>query len=686
VSRSQDQEPLFASTGQREVDRYVRPLRAIAVVVAIVAATWEIASWGMDPIILKRLAVLRVFETTVALVVAWATTPRRSIAALQALVWVLALDVAVCNVLVTWIYPAGAMEALLVQSIVIVGAAGLAPWSWRHQAALAAIVTAGSGAAVLLWVPESVLPGVTRLRTILSLLTVGGVSLIVTALRGADRRLVTESEERFRGLYEAAGDAIAVLDTSGRIRHGNPRLAELLGRPIEAVRGSPLHGMLRLQTGEHVQPVDAVRFARAAVAAEVVEGVIVRGGGDERQVEVVFSLLPGGGSPEMLAILRDRSARRSVEHRQAEERRIEAVSRLAGGLAHQFNNLLGGILTEASLLRDEAVGPDVGAGLERIRDTARRGAQLTDTLIRLTPNTTVTTLPVPASDVCRRVAERVTAELPRVPIAFDVAAELPLLAADPGHLSDALVELVRNAAAALGGRPEPVRVAVGTEQVGRGDTRWIGALPGPYVRLTVEDRGVGMDAATRTRLFEPFFTSRPMHESVGLGLATVHWVMRAHRGAIAVDSAPGRGTSIHLLVPVAADRADRDTTPRSVRARRTVLVADDEEMNRRTVVRALERFGYATIAVNDGAAALQALQANDPAIDAIVLDVVMPGSGPELVRQLRAVNPGIGILICSGYGPEGAAAEMIGAGATQFLGKPFELNQLRDSVAEVLSP
>ncbi len=685
MSRDQDHDLLFASLGQREVDRYVRPLRAVAVFVAIVAATWEIASWGMDPVILKRLAVLRVFETTVALVVAWAATPRRSIAALQALVWVLALDVAVCNMLVTWIYPTGAMEALLVQSIVIVGAAGLAPWSWRHQAALAAIVIAGSGAAVLLWVPETVLPGITRMRTILSLLTVGGVSLIVTALRGADRRLVTESEERFRGLYEAAGDAIAVLDTSGRIRHGNPRLAELLGRPIEAVRGTPLHGILRFQTGEQLQPVDAVRFARAAVAAEVVEGVIVRGG-EERQVEVVFSLLSGGGSPEMLAILRDRSARRTVERRQAEERRIEAVSRLAGGLAHQFNNLLGGILTEASLLRDEAVGPDVGAGLERIRDTARRGAQLTDTLIRLTPNTTVTTLPVPASDVCRRVAERVEVELPRVPLAFDVAADLPLLAADAGHLSDALVELVRNAAAALGGRQEPVRVAVRTEQVGRGDTRWIGALPGTYVRLTVEDRGVGMDAATRTRLFEPFFTSRPMHESVGLGLATVHWVMRAHRGAIAVDSAPGRGTSIHLLIPVAADRADRATTPPSARARRTVLVADDEEMNRRTVVRALERFGYAALAVNDGPAALAALQENDPAIDAIVLDVVMPGSGPELVRQLRAVNPGVGILVCSGYGPEGAAAEMIGAGATQFLGKPFELNQLRDAVAEVLSP
>lgn len=668
---------------------YARPIRIAALFVAVTSALWEFRQAGIAPDVARSLVIVRATEALVAAAVALLTTPRRSLDFMRAMIFVLALDIAVANFVLMALVPEAVWEALYILTAVILASALIAPWSWRWQAALAALVVLGTFVSLRAFVPDAVLPGWLELRVNVALVTVGAISALGAHLADRERGRVLASEARLRALFHAAESGIAVLGDEGVIREGNARLAALTGFSLDGLRGRRIEEILEPAGGGwSAAAVFAELLGGAGEDVKLMSGRLLRADGSRVEVEVSIVRVPSPEEPLIQLGVRDVSERRDLDRRRAQAARIEAIGRLAAGTAHQFNNLLAGILNQASLL-GERLAPPERAQLDAIAEAARRGERLTKALLRFTPHATVELRPVGADAILDHVATLAQAEDGRVQVDVDVRDGLPPVAADPDHLVHALMELVFNARDAMRGRSDPViRLAAREEAVAQGSTSRRGVSAGRYVRFRVTDNGVGLDAASRERLFEPFFSTKPMHEGQGLGLATVYWVVRAHRGTVAVESQPGRGTTVDLLIPVAAEAARPESGSRppvaATRPQR-VLVVDDDALIRTTVVRALRQFGYDALDAPDGDGAMAAVRSAEPPVDLAILDVVMPGGGVGLVRRMRDEQPDVRLLVSTGYGPSGEVQRMLEAGATGFLQKPYEITELRDAVRAALA-
>ena len=394
------------------------------------------------------------------------------------------------------------------------------------------------------------------------------------------------------------------------------------------------------------------------------------------------------------ARLSDRARRQlaASEARRAHEQRIDALGRFAGGIAHQFNNLLGGILTHVGVLREDAAMGPAATQLDEVVAAARRGRDLTEELMRFTRSDPVRVEPTDAAKVLESVGALARALLPEnAKIHVHAAPGLPPIAGDVDHLVHACTQIVLNARDAMRGRPDPrLGLTAALHTVAAQDKAWRDATPGRYVRISISDTGRGMDAATVARAFEPFFSTKPMHEAPGLGLATLLRVIRDHNGAVRVESEPGRGTTIHLLLPLSAEPlatpAPVAPPPSAVAAPgATILVVDDEAIVRNSLKRALTRFGYRVLEAGDGPGALVAMQTADPPVDLIILDLVLPGGGAGIFELLKAVRPEVRVLISSGYSPDAEASRGLAERVDGFLPKPYELGQLKTAVADALS-
>lgn len=394
-------------------------------------------------------------------------------------------------------------------------------------------------------------------------------------------------------------------------------------------------------------------------------------------------------------LARSRSQLLAAESQRLHEQRIDALGRFAGGIAHQFNNLLGGILTHVSLLRQDASMGPAASQLDEIVAAARRGRDLTGELMRFTRSDPIRVQPTDTGTVLESVAALARALLPDgAKIHVHAAPGLPPLAGDIDHLVHACTQVVLNARDAMRGRPDPrLGLTAALHTVAANDTDWHNATPGRYVRISVSDTGRGMDAATVARAFEPFFSTKPMHQAAGLGLATLLRVIRAHSGAVRVESEPGRGTTIHLLLPLSTAALPAPPAPQPAAAApsavaapgATILIVDDEQIVRNSLRRALTRFGYRVLDAGDGTSALAAMQAADPPVDLVILDLVLPGGGAGIFELLKAIRPDVRVLISSGYSPDAEAARGLAERVEGFLPKPYELSQLKAAVARALT-
>lgn len=391
-------------------------------------------------------------------------------------------------------------------------------------------------------------------------------------------------------------------------------------------------------------------------------------------------------------LARSRSQLLAAESQRLHEQRIDDLGRFAGGIAHQFNNLLGGILTHATLLRHDTSLSTAAAPLDEIAAAARRGRELTGELLRFTRSDPIHVEPTDGAQVLESVAVLARALLPEdAKVLLNVEANLPPIAGDLDHLVHACTQLVLNARDAMRGRPNPrLGLTAAGQTVTADDSQWRNVAPARYVRLSISDTGRGMDAATVARAFEPFFTTKPLHQAAGLGLATLRRVIQDHGGGVRVESEPGLGTTVHMLLPLsrvplpaAAPAAPALTTVKPPGA--TILVVDDEAIVRNSLKRALTRFGYRVLEAGDGGSALAAMQSADPPVDLIILDLVLPGGGAGIFELLKAVRPEVRVLISSGYSPDAEASKGLAERVEGFLPKPYELTQLRAAVAKALA-
>ncbi len=372
--------------------------------------------------------------------------------------------------------------------------------------------------------------------------------------------------------------------------------------------------------------------------------------------------------------------------------KMDAVGRLAGGVAHEINNALASIsMVSGLMLEEEGVGNIARDDLQSIQDAAGRAGELTRKLSAIGRGGKYATESLDPGDLVDR-ARRSLGDRLMAPI--DVEVELghdgAMAQGDSAQLVQAIRDLLVNAADAM---PDGGVMTIRTQRVnlvGR-DAHARAVAPGDYIAITVGDSGPGMDSETRKAAFDPFFTTKPFGGGAGLGLATVYGTARNHGGSAEIESVRGRGTSVTLHVPCADDaRSDRESSAPPSGPRRdlrgcSVLLVDDEPAIRGAGRRILERMGLRVREAENGRRALEAYAVDGP-FDLVVADMVMPTmGGEELFLRLREKVPDARILLVSGFAPDDAARALLDAGALGFLEKPFTAAGLTRAVRAALS-
>ncbi len=408
-----------------------------------------------------------------------------------------------------------------------------------------------------------------------------------------------------------------------------------------------------------------------------------------------------GGPERVLGVMLDATDRHALEEQLRQAQKMDAVGRLAGGVAHDFNNLLTVIRGNASLLLEQMPAESELRGeIQEIERAASRASDLTRQLLAFGRKQVLQPQDLDINAVVAQLTRMLDRLIPKtIAVRLTPAPDVGLVRADRGQVEQVILNLVINARDAMpdGGALE---LRTGEFDVGRTQRAWkvdgpvappdVPIRPGRYIFLSVTDSGAGMDEGTRARAFEPFFTTKAVGQGTGLGLATVYGIVKQSDGYVWIDSAPLRGTTVHVCLPrVEAETKAPRFTPSSVAAvpgPRTVLLVEDEDGVRDLTQRVLERQGYMVFVARDGVEALALFEDHKGDIDVLVTDVVMPRlGGSELVSKVRAQQSDLPVLFMSGYARNAAIRGAPGDRRTRFLQKPFTVPAFQQAVAELLT-
>ena len=501
-------------------------------------------------------------------------------------------------------------------------------------------------------------------------------------------------DELFRMLVESAQDyAIFTTDLEGRILTWNVGAERILGWPQAEAVGRSCEMIFVERDREAGAPVLERQLAARVGRAENERWHLRRDGSLFWGAGIMLPLRDDQGRHHGFAkILRDFTRRRELEHALLKQQRMESVGVLAGGVAHQFNNLLtiiGGNLE--MLARSSTLDAEGRRMLADAVSAGQRAAALTSQLLAYAGRSRYQVQPLELCGELEHVMGLLVERVPsRIRVVIEAPSPCPTVDADPAQLRMLVSQLVLNAVEAIGERPGTVRLSSRVEAVsGEAARRRFAEFdlrPGAYVRLDVIDDGPGMDAATQARVFEPFFSTK--FQGRGLGLAAVLGAVRSHEGAIAVQSAPGQGTTFTILLPASGASLPPAgvETPPDDPGRPLALVADDEELVRSIVATILEEEGYTVVQAENGEQAVSMLTRLGSAVKLVVLDLIMPAMGGEAAMpRLRAVRPDVPVVVMTGFGAVEAQERLRDHGVQAFLTKPFTLDRLVEAIRAALA-
>ena len=534
-------------------------------------------------------------------------------------------------------------------------------------------------------------PASRQLAEVYSYLALVAISALIPAAilqeRESARHSLRESDARFREMAEHIQDAFFVMDVpGGRTRYVSPSWSTIWGRPIE-VSYDPAAWLKTI----HPDDRDAVAetFARVAAGnADESTFRVVRPDGEVRWVQPrTFPVQAKDGTVQrVVGVSRDVTGQRQAEERQGRSERLESLGRLAGGVAHDFNNVLGVILADAEMLDDALEDPAHLEMVAEIRGAGDRAADLTRQLLAFARRQVVTPTVFDASGMLRSM-RGLLERLSRADITVQIeGCEQPcLVRADQGQLEHVLINLVANARAAMPDGGVLTVAAHSIELELRVPTVRGEIPPGRYVLLTVRDTGTGISEEVRARMFEPFFTTKPAGQGTGLGLATSDGIVAKAQGYLTVESEPGHGATFGVYLPQVDGDVTAPSTARDVvGGAERVLLVEDDVMVRRVAVRLLEGLGYTVTPVGDAGAALSLLDAQVP-FDLLFTDVVLPGmGGRELAEAAAGRRPGLPVLFASGYTEDVLLQQQLLIGSMPLLRKPYSREQLARKVRAVL--
>ncbi len=509
------------------------------------------------------------------------------------------------------------------------------------------------------------------------------------------------SEIRMRAITDSAQDAVIMMDPKGLISYWNPASETILGYPKEEAIGKNLHNLLvpeRYLKAHHAALPEFVRTGRGNAIGKTVELEARRKDGREIAVALSLSSVLLNGEWHAVGIIRDITGQRLAQEEKAnlelqlrESHKMDAVGQLAGGISHDFNNLLSIINGYAQIL---LIDPDLKAetrmNLKEMLRSGERAASLTRQLLlfsrRQIEEPKIIDLDSIISEM-EKMLRRIIRE--NIIVRRNIGPALWNIKADPGNIEQVIMNLVINASDAM---PDGGTLTIETGNIDIDETNRVSHHPeiklGHYVMLSVTDTGCGMDAKVMEHIFEPFFTTKEIGKGTGLGLATVYGIIKQSNAHINVQSELGKGTKFWIYFPQSGNEGPADEMQQAKagipRGAETILLVDDEDIVRNMLENFLGSIGYTVISVCNGEEALKIAENHKKPIHVLLTDIVMPGmNGFELAKKIKASLPEIKLLYMSGYNKPTDTNQMTGTNKN-FINKPICIYTIANKLREIL--
>jgi two-component system cell cycle sensor histidine kinase/response regulator CckA len=505
-----------------------------------------------------------------------------------------------------------------------------------------------------------------------------------TEEKQASAKLV-DSEKKYRMLIENAGDAIFIVQDQ-QVKFPNRKAKELESHLGLELDQHPFTHYIHPDDRDLVMDRNQKRMSGDKVPETYTFRLV---GKDEsvRWVELNAVLIDWEGKPATLNFLRDITLQKEIESRLQQVRRMEALGTLAGGIAHDFNNLLMGIQGRTSLmLLDMKPSDPRFEELKNIEEIVKSGADLTKQLLGFARGGKYEVRPTNLNGLILKTVSMFARTRKEIKVLKRFEKHIWTVEVDRIQIEQVLLNLFLNAWQAM---PEGGELYLQTENVilTQTDAELYQGAPGKYVRLSVNDTGIGMDEATQQRVFEPFFSTKGIGRGTGLGLASAYGIIKNHNGIISVNSKEGVGTAFNILLPASNKEPleESESVEEVVQGAGTILLVDDEEMILAIVEKVLLKLGYKVFIARNGREALRIYDRRKNEIDLVVLDIIMPEmSGGEVYDRLKAMDPNVKVLLSTGYAIEGEASRILETGCEGFIQKPFKIGLLARRIREIL--
>lgn len=501
-------------------------------------------------------------------------------------------------------------------------------------------------------------------------------------LLGRNRHLETILESMNEGIVEVY---------TGRVVYANSAAVRLSGVPLENLLSKRPRDLFDDAAKARIDALLEPGAGQATTVVGMTRPLELNG----RQI-VIRTFPVKDEADTTILLVTDVTEQRDLEYQLQHVRRMDAIGNLAGGIAHNFNNLLMGIQGNVSILiQDKKVddpGYDELAGMERCIDS---GAKLTRQLLSFAKGGTYAIELSDINEIVEKSASMFARTRKEIHVILELDEKSIMAEVDAAQIELALMDLYVNAwhAMSKGGT-----LTISTTTVDLDDTfvKPYHLSVGPYQKITVSDDGAGMDEKTAERIFEPFYTTRPMGEGTGLGLASVFGIIKKHGGIITLETGLGRGTTFFIYLPAARilqkpEPPDELAAPASAtdglpRGSGTILVVDDEEYILNADEAMLTELGYEVLLANGGKQAISVFAENRDRVDLLILDLIMPDmSGEAVYDRIKAMRPDIRVILSSGYSIEGQAESILRKGCDGFIQKPYNMTQLAMKIQETLS-
>jgi PAS domain S-box-containing protein len=523
-------------------------------------------------------------------------------------------------------------------------------------------------------------------------------TIIATIAHGQDiserkkaEEALQESELRFRSLYENTTIGLYRTTPDGRILLANPALVKMLG--YESFQELAARNLEKDRFEPSYKRKDFIEKIEKDGVLNAYESKWIRNDGKALFIIENARAIRDAQNKTLYydGTVEDITERKLLEEQMRQMQKLESLGTLAGGIAHDFNNILNIILGCSSLLEMRINQPDkFSESIQAIAHAVERGTGLVRQIMTFARKAETDFAPVDVHDLIHELFSMLEQTFPKV-ITFNAQLDdlLPILYADHSQLHQVFLNLCVNARDAMpkGGT---IKITAKVRKHAYVQERFPAADQEFYVCIDIADTGEGMNEDVRARIFDPFFTTKEHGKGTGLGLAVVHGIMQAHHGFINVESSPGQGTVFHLYMPVLAVtqnvQESRETVETRVRrGTETILLVEDEELFLDMLSMVLESQGYTIIKAGNGKQAVKLYKENQQKIDLVVTDMGLPEmTGKDEFRELKKINPGVKVILASGFLEPETKTELFQAGAKSFIQKPYNADAILATIREVL--